>query len=99
MYVIQKEIIRGDSFKYLGVIADDKPSWSEHLKEHALKPSRCCSLLYHVREFVTKSTLNMSYYSFVYNQIYYGITTWRTAAQKQVHEIKICLNNIIRTIT
>jgi len=59
VYVNQKEILRSESVKYLGVFIDDKLSWSVHIKELALKLSRCCKLLYHLREYVTKDTLKM----------------------------------------
>ena len=41
----------------------------------------------------------MLYYSFVYSRLTYGITTWGTAAQNQLREIEVKLNNIIRTMT
>ena len=37
VYVNQIEIVRSDSVKCLSVIVDDKPRWSEHFKELALK--------------------------------------------------------------
>ena len=41
----------------------------------------------------------MLYYSFVYSRLTYGITAWGTAAQNQLHEIEVKLNNITRTMT
>ena len=55
--------------------------------------------MYQLREYVTTETLHMLYYSFEYSRIQYGITIWGKASQNQVHEIKVRLNNIIRTIT
>ena len=40
----------------------------------------------------------MLYYSFVYSRLTNGITAWGTAAQNQLREIEVKLNNIIRTI-
>ena len=76
LYVSQKEIIRSDAVKYLRAIVDDKLSWSKHLKELALKLSRYCSLFHYVCGLVTKTTLNIIYYSFVYNRIQCGVTMW-----------------------
>ena len=41
----------------------------------------------------------MLYYSFVDSRLTYGITPWGTAAQNQLREIEIKLNNIIRIMT
>ena len=39
------------------------------------------------------------YYCFVYSRLTYGMTAWGTAAQSQLREIEVKLNNIIRTMT
>ena len=41
----------------------------------------------------------MFYYSFTHSHLTYGITTWGTAVQNQLHEIEVKLNNIVRTLT
>ena len=56
-------------------------------------------MLYHIRDFVTDSTLAMFYYSFVYSRITYGITAWGTASRNFLREVEVGQNNIIRTIT
>ena len=56
-------------------------------------------MLYHIRDFVTDSTLAMLYYNFVYSRITYGITAWGTASRNFLREVKVKQNNIIRTIT
>ena len=73
VYVNQKEIVRSYSVRYLGVTVDDKLSLSKHLKELALKLSKCCSLFYNTRDFVTKDMLNRIYCGFVYNRIPYEL--------------------------
>ena len=56
-------------------------------------------MLYYIRNFVNDQTLVMLYYSFAYGRFTYGITAWGTAAQNQLHEIEVKLNNIVRTLT
>ena len=54
-------------------------------------------MLYHIRDFVNDQKLVMLYYNFAYSRLTYGITAWGTAAQNQLHEIEVNLNNIVRT--
>ena len=55
----QSVIVRSNSDNYLGVIVE--LSLSKYLEEIALKLSRCSSLLYYLRKFVTKETLDKIY--------------------------------------
>ena len=99
LHINQKEISRSDSVKYLGVWFDDKFNWSAHIQKLSLQLARCCNMLYHIRDFVNAHALVMLYYSFVYSRLTYGITAWGAAAQNQLREIEVKLNNIIRTMT
>ena len=54
---------------------------------------------HHICDFVNAHALVMLYYSFVYSRLNYGITAWGTAAQNQLREIGVKLNNIICTMT
>ena len=55
-------------------------------------------MLYHICDFVNDQTLVMLCYSFAYSRLTYEITAWGTAAQNQLHEIEVKLNNIVRTL-
>ena len=99
LFINQKKISKSDSVKYLGVWIDDRLNWSAHIHAFSLQLARQCSMLYHIRDFVPQYTLIMLYYSFVYSYVNYGITTWGTADQSKEHEIKVKMNNIVRTIT
>ena len=56
-------------------------------------------MLCHIRDFVNAHALVMVHYSFVYSRLTYSITAWGTAAQNQLREIEVKLNNITRTMT
>ena len=85
--------------KYLGVWFDDRLNWSAHIQDLSLQLAKYSNMLYHIRDFVTDSTLAMLYYSFVYSRITYGITAWGTASRNFLREVEVGQNNIIRTIT
>ena len=99
LHINQKEISRSESVKYLGVWFDDKLNWSAHIQKLSLQLARCCNILYHIRDFVNAHALVMLYYGFVYSRLTYGITAWGTAAQYQLREIEVKLNNIIHINT
>ena len=82
----------------MGVWFDDELNWSAHIQKLSLQLARFCNMLYHIRDFVNDHALVMLYYSFVYSRLTNGITAWGTAAQNQLREIEVKLNNIIRTI-
>ena len=61
--------------------------------------AKCCNMLYHIRDFVNAHALVMLYCSFVYSCLTYGITALGSAAQNQLCEIEVKLNNILRNIS
>ena len=85
--------------KYFGVWFDNKLNWPSYIQKLSLQLARNCKMLYHIRDFANAHALVRFYYSFVYSRLTYGITTWSTAAQNQLREIEVKLNNIIRTLT
>ena len=99
LFIYQKEISKSDSVKYLGEWFDDKLNWSAHTPKLSLQWARCSNMLYHIRDFVNDQTLVMLCYSFAYSRLTFGITAWGAAAQNQLHEIEVELNNIVRTST
>ena len=99
LHINQKEVFRSDSVKYLGMWFDDKLNWSTHIQKLSLQLARCCNMLYHIRDFVNVHALVMLHCSFVYSSLTYGITAGGTAAQNQLGEIEVKLNNIICTMT
>ena len=99
VYMNHSKIKKSNSFKYLGLMIDDKLHWSAHAQYLSLQLAKCCCMLYQVRGYVTEQTLIMLYHSFACNRISYGITAWGTAADKYLKEIETKLNNIVQTIT
>ena len=98
-HVNQKEISRSESVKYFCGWFDDKLNLSAYTQKLSLQLVRCCNILYHIRDFVNARALVVFYYSFGYSSLTYGIIAWGTAAQNQLREIKVKLNNITLTMT
>ena len=95
----QSIIKRATSVKYLGVYLDEKLTWSNHLQQLSLQLAKTSGVFYRLREYVTKKTLCMLYYSQVNIRVQYAISVWETACKSRLQEISVRLNNIVRTIT
>jgi hypothetical protein len=57
---------RVDSFKFLGVIIDDRLSWKQHIAYIKTKVSKSIGILRQARPVLNKTTLLTVYYSFIY---------------------------------
>ena len=84
----QNIIERATSVKYLGVCLDEKLTWSNHLQHLSLQLAKTSSIFYRLREYVTKQTLCMLYYSLVNSRVQYAIAVWGTACKSRLQEIK-----------
>ena len=67
----QNIIERATLVKHLGVYLDEKLTWSNHLQQLSLLLARTFSIFYRLREYVTKKTLCMFYYSPVNSRVQY----------------------------
>ena len=68
--VINQNIIeRATSVKYLGVYLDEKMTWSNHIQQLSLQLAKTSGIFYRLREYVTRETLCMLYYSLVYSRV------------------------------
>ena len=95
----QNIIERATSVKYLGVYLDEKMTWSNHIQQLSLQLAKTSGIFYRLREYVTRKTLCMLYYSLVYSRVQHGISIWETTTKSRLYEINVRLNNIVRTIS
>ena len=95
----QNIIERATSVKCLGVYLDEKLTWSNHLQLLSSQLAKTSGIFYRLREYVTKKTLCMLYYSLVNSRVQYAISVWGTACKSRLQEISVRLNNIVRMIT
>ena len=88
-------IERVSSFKYLGVLVDDKLKWTEHIENVRKKLRQASFALYHLRNVSTQEITKQVYHAIAEQHIRYGITAWgqdphcRHLQKSQNHLIKI----------
>ena len=92
-------IKRVNSIKYLGVLIDNKLSWSEHVDCLNLQLARYSGLFTRLRRYVPNQILSLLYYSIIYSRIKYGILWWGTTSNSLLKKVEIRLNRILRVIT
>ena len=89
-------INREHTVKYLGLFIDDNLKWTSQINCLSTQLARCTGLFYILRNFVSRETLCMLFYSLVYSRIQYAITAWATANKTSQEIIRVRLNKILR---
>ena len=88
---------RTDSFKYLGVIINHKPNWTQLIDYVKNKISKGICILYRARDCLTKKSLLNLYYSYIYPYFIYCIEIWGISTQ--THLNPLLQKKIIRIMT
>ena len=91
-------INRAYTVKYLGLFIDDNLKWKSQINCLSTQLAKCTALFYRLRNFVSRETLCMLYYSLVYSRIQYGITAWATANKTSQEITRVRLNQTLRII-
>ena len=90
---------RTESVKYFGVFVDEKLNWSVRTYHLSLQLAKLTGIFYRLRNYVSKKTLCVLYYSLVYSTIQCCNIAWGCTAKKYLIKLKMRVNKIIRAIT
>ena len=93
------KIEQTNSYKYLGIVLDNKLSWQKHVIYLANKISRICGLFFKLRHLVNLDILLTLYYGLIYPHLHYGITSWGTANKTVIQPLQVIQNRLIKCIT
>ena len=88
-------IERTKSYCYLGIIVDEKLSWSEHVNMVCMKLSQVAGVIFKVRNLLPKNALMMIYHSLVGSKLRYGLICWATANKLLLNKVNVAHNRII----
>ena len=91
-----KELIKVESAKYLGVIIDRKLNWIDHITYVKNKISKGIGIMYKARQFLSKRALLDLYYAYIYPYMTYCIEVWGCASQTQLNCIFLLQKKIVR---
>ena len=92
-------IERTKTYKYLGIIVDEKFSWADHINEVCIKLSQAAGTIFKVRTLLSKAALMLVYHSLVGQKLRYGLICWATAPEFLLNKINVLHDKIIRYMT
>ena len=94
-----KNLMQKSSTKMLGVIIDDRLSWSEHINAVNGKISKINGILFKLSKYLNSNTLKIIYNSLSYPHLQYGNAVWGNAANKYLNRLTVSQKRAIRTIS
>ena len=98
MLINNIQISQVNKAKLLGVIIDNKLSWSEHTKHVIQKVSKGIGIIIKARKHFNQETLKNLYNTMVLPYISYCIHVWGKAAITHINKIYILQKKIVRII-
>ena len=90
------ELKRVDSVKYLGVILDEKVTWSNQIDDLSKRLSSAAGIFSKLRYYLDIKTMIQMYYSLFNSKLQNGILCWSSAASSKISKLQILQNKAIR---
>ena len=88
-----------DSYKYLGVILDNKLNFQLHILTLEKRVSRSVGILSKLRFLFPSFTLLLLYHALVHPHLLYGLPIWGSTFKTYLDKLQILQNKAIRVIT
>ena len=92
-------IERTKSYRYLGLLVDEKFSWEAHINEVCWKLSQMAGIILKTRALLSKEAMMLIYHSLVGSKLRYGLICWATANKTLLDKIDVAHNTIITYLT
>ena len=92
-------ISRTKTYKYLGLILDEKFSWADHINEVCWKISQAAGVIFKVRHLLSKDALILIYHALVGQKLRYGLICWATASKFLLTKVNVIHNKVVRYLT
>ena len=88
-----------DSFRYLGVILDNKLTFFDHISNAAKKVFQPFGIISKLRHYAPTSILFKLYYAILYPHLLYGIVVWGSTYKSYLQRLVSLQNKAVRLIT
>ena len=89
---------KASSVKYLGVILDEKVSWSNHMEYLTTKLSRNAGIFSKLRYYLNKETLIKVYHALFNSHLQYATLCWGTTNCTNLDRLQVLQNRAIRNM-
>ena len=90
---------RTKTYRYLGLIVDEKFSWADHINEVCWKISQVAGVIFKVRKRLSKEALMLIYHTLVAQKLRYGLICWATASKFLLDKVNVVHNKVVRYLT
>ena len=94
----QKEVRRVKCVKYLGMIVDDKLTWSQHVDYISSKITRNIGILKCIRHFIPKESLLLLYHTLIEPYFKYCSIVWGQCSETLKDKLQTLQNKAVRAI-
>ena len=92
-------IARTKSYRYLGLLVDERFSWENHIDEICWKLSQMAGIILKSRSLLSKKAMMLVYHSLVGSKLRYGLICWATANKTLLEKVNVVHNTIITYLT
>ena len=92
-------IARTKSYRYLGLLVDERFTWENHVDEICQKLSQVAGVILKIRSLLTREAMMLVYHSLVGSKLRYGLICWATANKTILDKINVAHNTIITYLT
>lgn len=86
------------TFKYLGVIFDEKLSWEKHIQELNNKIKYSIRKFYYLKNICSEQLMRNLYFALIQSRIQYGLIAWGGTFKYLIEKIRVTQNYLIRII-
>jgi hypothetical protein len=86
------------SFKYLGLIIDQKLNWSDHIEYVKNKISPIIGILYRGKQIIQTNMRKSIYFSFIHSHLVYVCALWGNANLNVINQLQILQNRALKII-
>ena len=90
---------RTKTYRYLGLLVDEKFSWESHVSELCWKLSQMAGIILKIRSLLTKEAMLLVYHSLIGSKLRYGLVCWATANKTLLDKINVAHNTVITYLT
>ena len=80
---------RTKSYRYLGLLVDERFSWENHVNELCWKLSQMAGIILKIRPLLSKQAMMLVYHSLVGSKLRYGLICWATANKTLLDKINV----------
>ena len=94
----QKEVRRVKCVKYLGMIVDDKLTWSQHVDYISSKITRNIGILKRIRHFIPKESLLLLYHTLIEPYFKYCSIVWGQCSETLKGKLQTLQNKAARAL-